>query len=119
MAELILSATSCPCGICVEHFLGEIAHDGFSRKVKVTQHFIRPPAAKKLNDISVHFGDEERHGTASSEGAGGDLLGCEAQAKAKAEEAHGAAQVGGDQPSGPQTVSVAFIGGHGGALLTL
>lgn len=74
--------------------MGEIAHDGFSRKVKVTQHFIRPPAAKKLNDIGVHFGDEERHGTASSEGAGGDLLGCEAQAKA--EEAHGAAEVGGD-----------------------
>jgi len=35
-----------------------------------------------------------QHGTASSEGAGGDFVGCEAQAKA--EEAHCTTQVGGD-----------------------
>ncbi len=78
----------------IQHFLGKIAHDGFSCKMKVPEHFVRPPAAKDLDDVSVHFGDEERHGTASSEGAGGDLLGCEAQAKA--EEAHCATQMGGD-----------------------
>ncbi len=78
----------------IQHLVSKIAHEGFSCKVKVTEHFVRPPAAKESDDVSVHFGYEERHGTTSAEGAGRDLLGGEAQAKA--EEAHCATQKGGD-----------------------
>ena len=40
----------------IQHLLGKIVHDGFSCKMKVTEHFVRPPAAKELDDVSVHFG---------------------------------------------------------------
>lgn len=40
----------------IQHLVSKIAHEGFSCKVKVTEHFVRPPAAKESDDVSVHFG---------------------------------------------------------------
>lgn len=72
----------------VEHALGEAAHDGFSCKMKVAEHLVRSPAAEEPDDVGVDFGDEEGHGAASSEGAGGHLFCGEAKAKAKKAYCH-------------------------------
>jgi len=80
--------------IGVKHALCEVAHDGFSCKVEVAEHLVRPPAAKEPNDIGVDFGDQEGHGSTCSKGAGRDLGRDEAEVSAK--EAHCHPEVMGD-----------------------
>ncbi len=56
-----------------EHAFGEVTRDGFSCQMKVAEHLVRPPTAEKPDDIGVDIGDKEGHGSASSEGTGGDF----------------------------------------------
>jgi len=58
-----------------EHESGEVFGDGFSGEVEVPEHFVRAPAAQKLDHVCVDIRDEQRHGASRSEGAGRDFVG--------------------------------------------
>ncbi len=56
--------------ICMKHPTEKIFGDRFSSEVKVLEHFIRAPPAKKLDDVGGNIGQRGGHGPSSMAQAG-------------------------------------------------
>lgn len=63
----------------LEHAAREVPHDGGSLNMQVAEHFIRAPASKETDVVSVNLCAQQRHGACSPQGASRDVPGVEAE----------------------------------------
>ena len=56
----------------VEHFLGKVGPEDVGLDAQITEHGIRFPSAKELDDILVDVRTEERCGSSGTEATGGE-----------------------------------------------
>ena len=54
-------------GSMVEHFFGEVAHEGLGLEKQVTHHGVGVPAAEHFDQVHVDFAAKESHGSPRSE----------------------------------------------------
>ena len=78
----------------LEHKPCEVSHDGLHLKMKITEHFIRPPASNQADDIGVNLGQEKGHGATGMKGVGSDVGWEETNGGAERQDRH--AKDGGD-----------------------
>ena len=60
-------------GAVAQHSRGDAGHDGLRLEMEVAKHLIGVPASDHTDAVAVDSGAEERHGTARTNGAGGDI----------------------------------------------
>ena len=53
-----------------KHLAAKIFHQRLCLEVKIAQHFIRSPSAKKLDVAAVHIGTQEGHCAGCTQAAG-------------------------------------------------